>query len=195
MISEIKGDVIAKNKESVTIMVGGMGFEVNVAPGLLDSLGFNEEVHLHTRLLLRDDGLHLYGFKNLEERALFDMLLKVQGIGPKTALGVLATLPVQDFYRAVLSRDEHTLTRIPGIGKKTAGRIVVELRDKIGLSDEIAVQFREPDTLIGEGIEALMALGYTRQEAETAILRATESAVEPDLETLLREALKYLARF
>ena len=110
-------------------------------------------------------------------------------------MGVLATLPVQDFYRAVLSRDEHTLTRIPGIGKKTAGRIVVELRDKIGLSDEIAVQFREPDTLIGEGIEALMALGYTRQEAETAVLRATETAVEPDLETLLREALKYLARF
>ena len=89
MISEIKGDVIAKNKES-NYYGRRMGFEVNVAPGLLDSLGFNEEVHLHTRLLLRDDGLHLYGFKNLEERALFDMLLKVQGIGPKTALGVLA---------------------------------------------------------------------------------------------------------
>ena len=195
MISEIKGTVISKSKDNVTIMVGGMGFEVNVPSGLLDALPFNDDVHLHTRLLLRDDGLHLYGFKNPEERTLFDMLLKVQGVGPRTALAVLSTLSIQEFYKAVLSRDEHTLTRIPGIGKKSAGRIVVELRDKIGLSDEAGAQIGEPGTIIDEGIEALLALGYTRQEAESSILSASKSVGDRDLETLLREALKYLARF
>ncbi len=158
MISEIKGTVISKTKDNATIMVGGMGFEVNVPSGLLDVLPFDEDVHLHTRLLLRDDGLHLYGFKNLEDRALFDMLLKVQGVGPRTALAVLSTLSVQDFYRAVLSRDEHTLTRIPGIGKKSAGRIVVELRDKIGLSDDARAQIGKQELSSTKGLRRFWRL-------------------------------------
>ncbi len=195
MISKIIGTVIPKGKDNVTVMVGGVGFEVNIPSGLCSSLQVDEEVHLHTRLLVRDDGWHLYGFRNLEDRALFDMLLTVRGVGPRTAVGGLSSLPVQEFYKAVLSRDERVLTRLPGIGKKTAGRIIVELRDKIGLpKGETGLAVGQP-VIIDEAAEALLALGYTRQETDTALLRASETVSDSDLETLLREALKYLARF
>jgi Holliday junction DNA helicase RuvA len=195
MISELKGHVASKGKDSVTILVGGIGFEVNVPSGLWNSLPVNQEVHLHTRLLVRDDGWHLYGFKNLEDRALFDMLLTVRGVGPRTAVGVLSSLPVQEFYKAVLSKDEQVLTRLPGIGKKTAGRIIVELRDKIGLPKDKSNPVVGQPGIIDEAADALLALGYTKQEADAALLRASESVFSNDLETLLREALKYLARF
>ncbi|MGI6163859.1 MAG: Holliday junction branch migration protein RuvA [Bacillota bacterium] len=195
MISELKGHVASKGKDSVTILVGGIGFEVNVPSGLWNSLPVNQEVHLHTRLLVRDDGWHLYGFKNLEDRALFDMLLTVRGVGPRTAVGVLSSLPVQEFYKAVLSKDEQVLTRLPGIGKKTAGRIIVELRDKIGLPKDKSNPVVGQPGIIDEAADALLALGYTKQEADAALLRASESVSSNDLETLLREALKYLARF
>ncbi|HHY11284.1 MAG TPA: Holliday junction branch migration protein RuvA [Firmicutes bacterium] len=187
--------LISKDERNVTVMVGGIGFEVHVPSGLLDVLQVGQEIHLYTRLLVRDDGWHIYGFRNLEDRTLFDMLLTVQGVGPRTAVGILSSLPVMEFYRAVLSRDEKALTRLPGIGKKTAGRIIVELRDKIGLpKGKLDVAFGQPD-MIGEAAEALLALGYSRQEAQEALSRATKTVSGPDLETLLREALKYLARF
>jgi Holliday junction DNA helicase RuvA len=108
---------------------------------------------------------------------------------------VLSSLPVMEFYKAVLSQNERALTRLPGIGKKTAGRIIVELRDKIGLpKDKLALVHTQAD-IIGEATEALIALGYSRQEAEEALVLATRSFSGSDLEALLREALKYLARF
>jgi len=143
---------------------------------------------------VRDDSLQLYGFKNLEERALFDMLMTVQGIGPRIAVGILSSLPVMEFYKAVLSQDEKTLTKLPGIGKKTAGRIIVELRDKIGLPKHRHTADTRAD-MMSEATEALMALGYSRQEAHDALSRAIRSFDGSDLEALLREALKYLARF
>ncbi|MGI6620576.1 MAG: Holliday junction branch migration protein RuvA [Bacillota bacterium] len=195
MISQLKGMLISKGKDTVTVMVGGIGFEVNVPSGLLSTVETGQEVHLYTRLLVRDDSLDVYGFRSPEERTLFDMLMTVQGIGPRTAVGVLSSLPVMEFYKAVLSRDEATLTKLPGIGKKTAGRIIVELRDKIGLpKDKPDIGLAPPD-MMGEATEALMALGYSRQEAQEALSLAVRSVAGSDLEALLREALKYLARF
>lgn len=195
MISELNGIVISKGEGNVAVMVGGIGFEVNVPSGLWSNLAINQEIHLYTRLIVRDDGWHLYGFKNREDRTLFDMLLTVQGIGPRTAVGILSSLPVREFYRAVLSKDEKALTKLPGIGKKTAGRIIVELRDKIGLPrDQVVVSVGQPG-MLDEATEALLALGYTKQEAHDALSRATKTVSDIDLESLLREALKYLARF
>ncbi len=195
MISELNGIVISKGEGNVAVMVGGIGFEVNVPSGLWSNLAINQEIHLYTRLIVRDDGWHLYGFKNREDRILFDMLLTVQGIGPRTAVGILSSLPVREFYRAVLSKDEKALTKLPGIGKKTAGRIIVELRDKIGLPrDQVVVSVGQPG-MLDEATEALLALGYTKQEAHDALSRATKTVSDIDLESLLREALKYLARF
>lgn len=195
MISQLSGKLISKSKDTVTVMVGGVGLEVNVPSGLLSVLEVGQDVQLYTRLLVRDDSLQIYGFKNLEERTLFDMLMTVQGIGPRLAVGVLSSFPVMEFYKAVLSKDEKTLTRLPGIGKKTAARIIVELRDRIGLpKHKLGTIHTRPD-MIGEAAEALMALGYSRQEAEDALSCATRSFDGCDLEALLREALKYLARF
>lgn len=195
MISELNGRLISKSKQTVTMMVGDIGFDVNVTSTLLDTLQTGQKVHLYTRLIVRDDGWQIYGFKNPEDRALFDMLLTVHGIGPKTAIGILSSLPVMEFYRAVLSKDEKALTRLPGIGKKTAGRIVVELRDKIGLpKDKLDVIFERVDWM-SEATEALLALGYSRQETQEALFRAGKNVAGKDLESLLREALKYLARF
>ncbi|HHT85751.1 MAG: Holliday junction branch migration protein RuvA [Bacillota bacterium] len=195
MISQLNGMLISKGKNTVTVMVGGVGFEVNVPAGLLAAVEVGQQINLYTRLLVRDDSLQVYGFRNPEERTLFDMLMTVQGVGPRTAVGVLSSLPVMEFYKAVLSQNERALTRLPGIGKKTAGRIIVELRDKIGLpKDKLALVHTQAD-IIGEATEALIALGYSRQEAEEALVLATRSFSGSDLEALLREALKYLARF
>lgn len=194
MISLLNGKLISKGKDSITVLVGGVGLEVTVPSGVLTAFETGQEIQLYTRLIVRDDSLQLYGFKNLEERALFDMLMTVQGIGPRIAVGILSSLPVMEFYKAVLSQDEKTLTKLPGIGKKTAGRIIVELRDKIGLPKDRHTTDTRAD-MMSEATEALMALGYSRQEAHDALSRAIRSFDGSDLEALLREALKYLARF
>ncbi|MGB4656285.1 MAG: Holliday junction branch migration protein RuvA [Bacillota bacterium] len=194
MISLLNGKLISKGKDSITVLVGGVGLEVTVPSGVLTAFETGQKIQLYTRLIVRDDSLQLYGFKNLEERALFDMLMTVQGIGPRIAVGILSSLPVMEFYKAVLSQDEKTLTKLPGIGKKTAGRIIVELRDKIGLPKHRHTTDTRPD-MMSEATEALMALGYSRQEAHDALSRAIRSFDGSDLEALLREALKYLARF
>ncbi|HAF66755.1 MAG TPA: Holliday junction branch migration protein RuvA [Clostridiales bacterium UBA9857] len=194
MISLLNGKLVSKGKDSITVLVGGVGLEVTVPSGVLTAFETGQKIQLYTRLIVRDDSLQLYGFKNLEERALFDMLMTVQGIGPRIAVGILSSLPVMEFYKAVLSQDEKTLTKLPGIGKKTAGRIIVELRDKIGLPKHRHTTDTRAD-MMSEATEALMALGYSRQEAHDALSRAIRSFDGSDLEALLREALKYLARF
>lgn len=110
MISLLNGKLVSKGKDSITVLVGGVGLEVTVPSGVLTAFETGQEIQRYTRLIVRDDSLQLYGFKNLEERALFDMLMTVQGIGPRIAVGILSSLPVMEFYKAVLSQDEKTLT-------------------------------------------------------------------------------------
>ncbi len=195
MISQLNGLLVSKNKHTITVLVAGIGFEVHVSSELLESVETGQEICLHTRLIIRDDGWSMYGFINPEDRVLFDMLMTVHGIGPRIAIGILSSLPVREFYRAVLTKDEKTLIRLPGIGKKTAARIIVELRDKIGLPKEtLGVAPGQPD-MTEEAVEALLALGYSRHEAQTALSYANKNISTSDLEILLREALKHLARF
>ncbi|HHW17669.1 MAG TPA: Holliday junction branch migration protein RuvA [Firmicutes bacterium] len=195
MITEIRGTIVSAGKDTVTIMVGGVGIEVHVSPTLGSLLSGKKEAHLYTRLLVREDGLFIYGFQNREERAIFDLLLTVKGIGPKTAMGVLSAIPVQEFYRAVVSSDEKVLSGLPGIGRKTAGRIILELRDRIGLPPEKGKEkTSSPGSIVEEACEALAALGYSREEARGAVERALGETGASDLELLLREALRKLAR-
>ncbi|QUL98485.1 MAG: Holliday junction branch migration protein RuvA [Candidatus Fermentithermobacillus carboniphilus] len=195
MITEIRGTIVSAGKDTVTIMVGGVGIEVHVSPTLGSLLSGKKEAHLYTRLLVREDGLFIYGFQNREERAIFDLLLTVKGIGPKTAMGVLSAIPVQEFYRAVVSSDEKVLSGLPGIGRKTAGRIILELRDRIGLPPEKGKEkTSSAGSIVEEACEALAALGYSREEARGAVERALGETGASDLELLLREALRKLAR-
>lgn len=190
MIAEVEGPVSARSKDSLTVLVGGLALEVHVPPRTARRLSDSPKVHLFTRLIIKEDGWNLYGFENKEERAVFDLLIQVKGVGPKTALGVIDSLAPEEFYRAVISSEEKTFSRIPGIGKKTAGRILLELRDKIGFGRGSE---GEPvsGNIVAEACEALMALGYSFQEAKDAISRVSGAQ---DLDSLIREALKQLAR-
>lgn len=195
MISELRGTVSGIAADSVTLDIHGVGLQVYVTPGLLGGLSEGMEVHLFTRLMVKEDGWNLYGFRLHEERACFELLLNVKGIGPRLALGIMSRIKPEDFYRAVLHQDERALIGLPGVGRKTAARIILELRDRIGLGvtkeKGQALPTADPATEAGE---ALQALGYSWQEARDAVEKAMEEHSGCDLETLLREALRRLAR-
>ncbi len=195
MIAELRGIVLQVTKDSLVVDFHGLGLSVFVTPGLLGVTREGSEIHLYTRLIVKEDGWSLYGFSATGERTCFDLLLTVKGIGPRIALGILSKLRPDAFYKAVIAQDERALTGLPGVGKKTAGRIVLELRDRIGLgaahpADGVAVT----GDLETEACSALVALGYSWQEARDSVEKALKDRPGCDLETLLREALMRLAR-
>jgi Holliday junction DNA helicase RuvA len=196
MIAELTGTITEVSKEYAVISLSGIGFEVRVSASLLTTLREGLEVHLYTRLTVREDGWTLYGFRSREERTLFDLLRTVSGVGPKVALRITEIMSTEEFYRAVLARDEDALKKVPGIGKKTAGRIILELRDRIGLrakKGDTKSSFLPQDELV-QACEALQALGYSWSEAKEALESAVKSGISGDLETMLKEALIRLAR-
>ncbi len=193
MIWDLKGTVAGKGPETVVLDVGGVGIELSVTPAVSARLTEGERARLYTRLIVREDAISLYGFETCEERACFDLLLKVRGVGPKVALSALDRFRPDAFYSAVLASDEEALTRIPGVGRKTAGRIILELRDRIGLKPSKELAMSAP-AVLGEACQALAALGYSRQEASLALEKLDAKTISGDLETVLREALKRLAR-
>ncbi|MBE3520262.1 MAG: Holliday junction branch migration protein RuvA [Firmicutes bacterium] len=196
MISELRGTVLACRGSKIVLDVNGVGFEVNVGPDRASAYRPGQEARVFTRLIFREDGLYLYGFQAEEERAVFDLLLTVRGIGPKQALALAAFLEPSDFYRAVLSQDDATLAKCPGVGRKTASRILVELRDKIGLAAEERCGSRtsKPANVWEDALEGLVALGYTQEEVRPILDEVKREGVASDLETILREALKRIAR-
>jgi Holliday junction DNA helicase RuvA len=195
MISELRGTVADVQKDVLVIETGGIGFEVRVTPRLASSVARDDRVHVYTRLLVREDGWSLYGFKIREERACFDLLLSVRGMGAKVSMSVLSHLQPQDFYRAILAQDDRALVGVPGVGKKTAARMILELRDRIGLGvKEEAARKAPPGSLEEEALEGLMALGYSWQEVKDALSNVRQAEPSADLETVLREALRRLAR-
>lgn len=200
MISEITGNLVDRGKDTLIVETGGIGFEVRVTQNLAGSFSLNDKIHLYTRLIVREDGWSLFGFRTREERACFDLVQTVRGVGPKVALSVVSAMGSQGFYRAVLASDERGLTTVPGVGKKTAARIILELRDRIGLGESketlpAAKAPGAPGDAREEALEALLALGYTWQEARDALANIGLDARDGgDLETVLREALRRLAR-
>ncbi|MEX0974249.1 MAG: Holliday junction branch migration protein RuvA [Bacillota bacterium] len=195
MIAELRGIVVDAGKDFLVIDTNGVGFEVRVTSRLASSFSREDRVHVYTRLIIREDAWNLYGFKTREERACFDLLLSVRGVGAKVSLSVISYLQPQDFYRAILAQDDRALVGVPGVGKKTAGRMILELRDRIGLgAKEEPGKAVPPADVEEEAQEGLMALGYTWQEAKDAVSNVRKAEPGIDLETLLREALRKLAR-
>lgn len=174
MIASIQGQVAQIGKESIVILIGGVGVEVFVArPGH----NISDEVFLHTRLIVREDSLTLFGFGTEAERTIFDTLIKINGVGPRLAITILGTLTVDNLRNAVLSERAEILTRVPGIGKKTAQKILLELKDKVpvGLEAIPVAGFDESDSDV---MDALIALGYSVIEAQTAIQSLPPDAPE-----------------
>jgi Holliday junction DNA helicase RuvA len=189
VISFLEGKVVDKSPGRVVVAVGGTGYEVLVAAQTLAKLPAPGRLaKIFTRLQIRDEAMVLYGFASVDERSLFEHLVSVTGVGPKMALAVLSILTPESFRRAVASADTAALSLVPGVGKKVAGRMILELKDRIGAGGDAA-----PTGPLAEVREALMALGLSAQEAREALAALPPNGDRP-VEELLREALRMVGR-
>ncbi|HEY8347152.1 MAG TPA: Holliday junction branch migration protein RuvA [Symbiobacteriaceae bacterium] len=204
MIAHLRGTLVAAGSESVVVDVAGVGYRCLVPTSTRTRLpAVGEEVRLHTSLQVREDSLTLYGFLTREEYELFELLLRVEGIGPKVALGILSASTPEQIRRAIALEDITALCQVPGIGKKTAQRIVLELKDKVGTlikggtdagAASVPAAPQAPDAY-ADALEALVQLGFSRSEAIGALERArSEAGPEARAEDLLRLSLKHLYR-
>jgi Holliday junction DNA helicase RuvA len=198
MIGRLSGKLLQKEPPALLVDVNGVGYELE-APmtTFYDLPATGENVTLHTHLVVREDAHLLYGFSNESQRRLFRSLLKVSGVGPRVALAILSGLTTREFIQCIVGEDVARITRVPGIGRKTAERLIVEMRDKVD-TEEGSARFMvqsasgsAPLNPAGEAVSALMALGYKPNEA-TRLVRAVE-ADGLDTEEIIRLALKSAA--
>lgn len=198
MIGQIFGTILEKQAPLLVVNVNGLGYEIDAPMSTFYQLpDVGQEVKLFTHLVIREDAHHLYGFFTRDERTLFRTLLKVNGVGPRMALTVLSSASPEEFVRWVMENDTVSLVRLPGIGKKTAERLVIEMRDK--LSDWYKAELPEGATLIKndktvrhqslqDAIAALVALGYKQQEANRTVSKIDDG--HANSEELIRRALR-----
>ncbi|QQG42672.1 MAG: Holliday junction branch migration protein RuvA [Candidatus Giovannonibacteria bacterium] len=189
MIGHLEGKVLFKGERHVVLDVGGVGYKIFV-PAPANKISVNENAKFWTHLHVKEDALELYGFSHQAELEFFESLISISGIGPKSALGVLALAPVDTIKRAIASGDTSYLTKISGIGRKTAEKIVLELKDKMGFG-KVSLggeEFKE-DTDI---LDALEALGYSQREAREMLQKIPASI--QGREKRLKEALKMLGK-
>jgi len=193
MIGRLTGLLIESAPGQLLLDVGGVGYEVEISlTTYVQVLETEGPVTVHTHLVVRDDAHLLYGFASIGEREMFRTLIKVNGVGPRMALGILSGLDSASFARAVTGNDVKALTALPGVGKKTAERLIIEMRDKVDSFDVSGLD--NPSTMTINVIEdaesALIGLGYRPQEAARAVSRVSDPA--EDVESLIRQALKLL---
>lgn len=201
MISYIKGELTEVFEDTVVVETNGIGYNIRVPGSVLDRLpSVGSSVRIYTYLYVKEDAMNLFGFLSRDDLSVFKLLLNVSGIGPKGALAILSTIGLDDLRFAVLSEDVKTISSAPGIGAKTAKRLIIELKDKLKLAEvfETALANKEKassenDVLLAknEAVEALVALGYASAQAMKAV-QQVENAEEKDSEQILKEALKKL---
>ena len=192
MFAYIKGSLEQKSNNYVVIDVGGIGYKIFMATKAIEALGeIGEVVKVHTHYYVREDNISLYGFNTNEELRMFELLLQVSGIGAKSAIAMLSEISPSSFALAVISDDISQLVKIPGIGKKTAARIVLELKDKlkteeaITKTEEVKLSITNEEET-SEAIAALQVLGYTRKEVENIIPKM--NCENEDLEIMIKKA-------
>jgi Holliday junction DNA helicase RuvA len=201
MYAFIEGEVCEKTNGSLILLAAGVGWQLNCSNNTLQAApALGEKMRCYTFLSVREDAMELFGFATREEKELFLQLTSVSGIGPKTALGLLGSMPLRDLNLAILLGDVNALSRAPGIGKKTAQRIALELKDKISQASISAASdsgvpaapavFSANDSA-SEAVEALIALGYSSTEARNAVSQIRDQADTP--EDLIRLALRAMA--
>lgn len=197
MIAYLKGIIDIKRQDYVVIDVHGVGYKIFMPEGAIQNLEVDSEAKIYTFMRVREDDVSLYGFLNVEELAMFELLISVGGIGAKSAVGILSNIAPSKFALAVITDDVATLKKLPGIGAKTAQRIILELKDKIKTQEateqesEIKQKIEVSDSA-KDAIEALQVLGYTRKEVEEAISKIGDSNLTT--EEIIKQGLKYLGR-
>jgi Holliday junction DNA helicase RuvA len=209
MIASVRGIVLEKADGTCVIEAGGVGYALQVSAGTFTALPeVGAEVRLHTRHIVREDAQLLYGFTDRDELRLFDLLIGVNGVGPRIAIAVLSGLAPARFARAVRDEDLAAITAINGVGRKTAERLVIELRDKLGFlpmaapaaSEPAPARAKKPTKVLAgaeryeDAIAALVTLGYAQAQAADAVRRVSEDAGDVPAEDLVRRSLALLAR-
>jgi Holliday junction DNA helicase RuvA len=198
MIATLTGKLTRKATDYLIVEVSGVGYQVQVPLStyyLISDDGEDIRLHIHTHV--REDSLSLFGFFTEEEKSMFLLLVGVSGIGPRLALAVLSSLSVQDLSRAIQSSDDSKLCTIPGIGKKTAARMVLELKDKIRLLVPLVTIDHQPASEAGiaeDAVSALVNLGYRKPLAEEALKKAKQGRSGLTVEELIKEALGVLMK-
>ncbi|MBO5159095.1 MAG: Holliday junction branch migration protein RuvA [Lachnospiraceae bacterium] len=203
MISFLKGYIEEKSEKSIFLDVNGVGYEVYMPTGSASQLpSVGEKVKIHTYLQISENGIGLYGFLTKDELNVFKLLITVNGIGPKGAVGILSALTANELRLAVLADDDKAIAKAPGIGAKTAKKLILELKDKFHLEDALE-EIAEPVQTTGRGknemgdahaeaVQALVALGYSNSDALKAV-RLADTGDNATTEDLLKSALKQLA--
>lgn len=189
MIASLNGKVIHVEEGSLVVEIGGIGLLVYVPNQLSDKTKPGQAIHLHTQLIVRQDNLSLYGFDTAEVREFFDLLLSVDGIGPRLSLTILSTLTPDSIRRGIINEQAEVFSRVSGVGMKTAQKIIISLQDKVKTIEgyEPIAEMSEVDS---EVLSALIALGYSVVEAQAA-MQSIPSDASQDVETRLRLALAY----
>lgn len=195
MIASLNGTVSAVFADSLILEVGGVGYRVFAAPSVLASAPVGGQLKLFTHHVIREDLQALYGFRNPEELGFFGLLLTVTGVGPKVALGIVGSRPVGDLQLAILSDDLALLTAVPGVGKKLAARVVLELKEKVAAAGVSAGSVTGGVAGESDVVGALLALGYSAGEARQASREAlSDGAVGMGLEDRVKAALRTLLK-
>ena len=199
MISYIKGRLEIKSKDYIVIEVGGIGYKIFMSETAINELEKGAEVKVFTYMRVREDDISLYGFLNNEELVTFELLISVGGVGAKSAITILSNITPSKFALAVITNDVNTLKKLPGIGAKTAGRIILELKDKMKTEQSIEESKNEEikkaivlDNKSNDALEALCVLGYTRKDVEKALANIETNKLT--VEEIIKQGLKYLGR-
>lgn len=192
MISLLHGTIQSIESKSLVLMTpGGVGYELGITSSFATSKKVGETITLHTYLKVSDSALQLFGFESLEQRAFFMLVLSVSGVGPKSAMNILNLGSIADIQSAIARGDAAYLTGVQGMGKKTAERMIVELKNKVSVSDTSSAQHIDGQVM-ADVIDGLVAMGYTKEEARNTV--QTLDSTESNTEQLLRKALKLLMK-
>ena len=199
MISYIKGKLEIKSKDYIVVDVGGIGYKIFMSETAINELEKGKEVKIFTYMKVREDDISLYGFLNNEELVTFELLISVGGVGAKSAITILSNITPSKFALAVITNDVNTLKKLPGIGAKTAARIILELKDKMKTEQSIEESKDEEikeaivlDNKANDALEALCVLGYTRKDVEKVLSNIDTNKLK--VEEIIKQGLKYLGR-
>ena len=196
MIYQVSGNLIAKHKDFVVIEVSGIGFKITSTTNTINTIKLEQKILLHTYLHVREDTLDLYGFHSTLEREVFLLLIGISGIGPKLAITILSGILPDELKDKIISGDIASLTSIPGVGAKTAKRIIVELKDKFTKIEEDSLGFSDKlnSKLYDDALNALLSLGYSSQQSKQVLdhIANGKDDNKQNIETIIKTALKRL---
>ena len=197
MISFIKGELVDIDQDKVVVECNNMGFNIFVTSQFISKIGSTgKEVKLYTHMSVREDGITLFGFERKEELKAFKLLITVSGIGPKGALAVLSVMTVEELKLAIMANDAKAISKTPGIGAKTASKVILDLKDKFDV-DEVFVNMNltadsDEFSADNDAVLALIALGYSKSEAVNGVRKALKNSENADADELIRLALKFI---